>query len=84
MIHEKELAAAIVQAVSPAPATEPKPRIRLTDPVTYQCGWCGQYDVAENLRTNVLTGNNWPIHPRCVVAWYEGDERPEPFGDNAS
>ena len=73
---ETKLAVEMVRSVSPEPAKEPKPRVRLTDPVTYQCGWCGQYDVAENLRLNILTGNNWPIHPSCVVAWYGGEERP--------
>lgn len=76
MSDERGLAAAMVRAVSPAPSTEPKPRVRLTNPVTYQCGWCGEYDVAANLRLNVLTGNNWPIHPRCTLAWYDGEEPP--------
>jgi hypothetical protein len=74
VIHEKEFAAEMVRNVSPAPSTEPKPRVRLGDPVTYQCGWCGKYDVAENLRTNVLTGNAWPIHPHCVIDWYDGGD----------
>lgn len=74
-VDVNRLATELVAANSEPPTTEPKPRVRLTDPVTYQCGWCGDYDIAENLRLNLLTGNNWPIHPRCVMAWYDGGDQ---------
>lgn len=69
--------AAMVRCVSPAPATTPKPRVRLTEPPQFMCGWCGKWDTADAMRTgSVLTGNNWPIHSTCYMAWYEGEPRP--------
>lgn len=55
---------------------QPKPRVLLTDPPQFMCGWCGEWDVQENLRTSPLVGNAWPIHNKCYVAWYDGEKAP--------
>ena len=67
------LAVAMIRAIGEHVHADsrPKPRVRLTTPVQFLCGWCGEWDVAENLRLNALTGNNWPIHPKCVCEWYD-------------
>ena len=51
----------------------------MTDPEhKAQCGWCGKWSPLTELLEAPLTGNNWPIHLPCYVAWLGGKPRPAP------
>ena len=43
------------------------------------CGWCGKPGPLEDMRkAEALTGNDWPIHSKCYMDWYQDEPRPSP------
>lgn len=74
LIRAVSVTASHFRAVGVEPGPKPRARFYQDGRMTFQCGWCGEFDEPEKLRLGILTGNNWPIHPACYAEWYDGGE----------